>query len=215
MIVFEKFIQAIHNAVLTANVALQKKNEDIIKDYFEDADGAEDLQKSLNEALEATTEVLEQDRPDAELYEKAEDSLTKAKKALQGKSDPDDMVAQSFGSLQPKTVSIQYPDQTKDGLIHREVKVPLITLVPLSMSQVTEVKLHAELEVTVDSSTDELMVSFPVNVPAGEDGVKDDADKSKSNLATIDITIQPHRGTPGLRKLVEGYEKVLRAQIPH
>lgn len=107
--------------------------------------------------------------------------------------------------------TIQFPQKTANGVVMSDVRVPLVTLVPLSMTQISEVRLRTELEIQVED--EELLVSFPVSQSRDLDDKKDES--RSSSRAILQITLTPHHGTEGLRKIVEGYEKVLRAQIPH
>lgn len=114
--------------------------------------------------------------------------------------------------LRPKMTTIQYPQKTASGVVMSDVRVPLITLVPLSMTQISEVKLRTELEIQVEDEG--LLVSFPAPQSGTPDDQEDESHGSSRPIATLEITLTPHHGTEGLRKIVEGYEKVLRAQIP-
>jgi hypothetical protein len=115
--------------------------------------------------------------------------------------------------LRPKMTTIQYPHKTPSGVVMSDVRVPLITLVPLSMTQISEVKLRTELEIQVKDEG--LLVSFPTPQSGTSDDQEDESLASSRPVATLEITLTPHYGTEGLRKIVEGYEKALRAQIPH
>ena len=117
--------------------------------------------------------------------------------------------------LRPRMVTVQYPHQTKEGkTTTSDVHVPLITMVPLSMSQISEVKFRTDLEVQLDNN--ELSVSFPTTLSTANN--RDDGRQSAETarpVAQIEITMTPHHTSEGLRKIIEGYEKVLRSQIPH
>jgi hypothetical protein len=121
----------------------------------------------------------------------------------QAASDP----AQPSGGLRPKMVTILYPQETASGVVMSEIQVPLITLAPLSMTQISEVKLTTELQ--IDLQDQDLLVSFLPAQPNDEN-----SPAAPHPGATLEITLTPHHGTEGLKKLVEGYEKVLRSQIP-
>ncbi|MDE5118927.1 MAG: hypothetical protein O4965_01675 [Trichodesmium sp. St19_bin1] len=70
-------------------------------------------------------------------------------------------------------------------------------------------KFRTELE--IQSEDDELLVSFP----SSQSTKAESQESSVLPRATLDITLTPHQGPEGLKKIVEGYEKVLRAQIPN
>ena len=114
----------------------------------------------------------------------------------------------SHATLKAKTVALQFPEQTSNGTEMRDIHVPLITLIPVSMAQVAEVKFRTNLEIQVEK--DELLVSFPATKSAVENGTEPAAHSS-----SIEITISPQQSSEGLKKLIEGYEKLLRSQIPN
>lgn len=98
-----------------------------------------------------------------------------------------------------------------------DVRVPLITLVPVIMTQISEVRLRSDLVVQIEG--DDVVVSFPVGCSASSN---DDNATTMENMyepeagtvASLEITLTPNTGTAGLKKLIEGYERILRAQIP-
>lgn len=116
-------------------------------------------------------------------------------------------------ALHPKNVVLQYPRQTPNGIEMTDVHVPLITLVPLSLTQVESVRLRADLEFALVD--DEIEISFS----SGGDnqrgcGIFDRGRRGRGS-GRLDITLGPCVGSEGLRHLVEGYEKLFRAQLPH
>jgi hypothetical protein len=114
--------------------------------------------------------------------------------------------------MQPRMTTIQYPQRVADGVVMTDVEVPLIALVPLSMTQVSEVKLTTELEIKIDD--DELLVGFPAPQTTRRTKIRETSQASSRPIATLEITLTPHHGTEGLKRIVEGYERALRAQIP-
>ncbi|MCP4746311.1 MAG: DUF2589 domain-containing protein [Desulfobacteraceae bacterium] len=116
--------------------------------------------------------------------------------------------------LKPSTVVVQYPIVTNNEIKLHDVHVPLITLVPISMAEITQVTFKTELEVTLEN--DELIVSFPLNSSSDNQTLPNEDGQNKENLTntTLEITLKPTTSPQGLLKLVEGYEKALRAQIP-
>lgn len=114
-------------------------------------------------------------------------------------------------NFQAKMVSINYPVKSDDGSIKSvSVDVPLITLVPISTSRIEELKFTTNLEVALNNN-DDLLVSFC------------NEEDSNSNLFTrkktpayakIEITLKPNENPEGLKNIIEGYEKILRTQIP-
>lgn len=111
--------------------------------------------------------------------------------------------------LRPKTITIQYPKETQEGPTVHDVQVPLISIVPISQTAIDEVTINTELELALKD--DELMVSFPQKQKSKFFDKKDDKEKS---CTKVEIKLRPTMETEGLKKLVEGYDKLLRAQIP-
>lgn len=112
-------------------------------------------------------------------------------------------------TYKPKMVEMQFPRRTADGMDTVVAEVPLLVLSPLNTPKVEEVKFTADLEVSTNDS-DELLVSF-------SDQKKESffsGDKGKNTNAHLEITIKAGESPEGLRKIIEGYERALRAQIP-
>ncbi|MFT4723962.1 MAG: hypothetical protein ACI9YP_000358 [Colwellia sp.] len=109
----------------------------------------------------------------------------------------------------PKMVAMAFPSQGADGIDSTIVNVPLITLSPISSPRIKDVKFSAHLEVTANDSN-ELYVAFRApQVNGGENTVTKD-----STNTYIEICLVGHEPPEGLQKIIEGYEKALRAQIP-
>ena len=219
MIKFDAFINAIHAAILSANDALMDKNLDVLEKFFEVAEDSDEFQRKLDDALTSINDVLGQGRTPAgqrltrQKLTTMRASIEEVREALsqQGDLGEDPNQAGLPDKLRPKMTTIQFPHKTANGVVMSDVRVPLVTLVPLSMTQISEVRLRTELEIQVED--EELLVSFPVPQSRALDDEKDES--RSSSRAILQITLTPHHGTEGLRKIVEGYEKVLRAQIPH
>lgn len=115
-------------------------------------------------------------------------------------------------TLRPRTVIMQYPQVTANGVEVHDVHVPLITLVPMSMTKISEVTFKAGLEVAIAEGGEQLHVGFP---SLSEESLEEDGEiiAGKAN-ASIEIKMSPTTTPDGLKKLIEGYEKALRAQIP-
>lgn len=112
--------------------------------------------------------------------------------------------------LKPKTCTVEFPSRTPDGLEVVQAQVPLITLTPISAPKIEEVKFTTDLEITVDDN-DKLLVAFPG--PKKPSFFSRDEIRETSN-ARIEITLTGGEPPEGLKKLIEGYERALRAQIP-
>jgi hypothetical protein len=112
-------------------------------------------------------------------------------------------------NFQAKMVSINYPVKMDDNSIKNvAVDVPLLTLVPISTSRIEELKFTTHLEVILEDNN--LMVSFSNE----EENTSLFSKKRKSALAKIEIVLKPNENPEGLKNIIEGYEKILRAQIP-
>ncbi len=110
------------------------------------------------------------------------------------------------GTLKARMISLEYPLATEGGLTKTKVNVPLITLSPVSTSLIEELKFSTDLYMQVVD--DKLEVSFGVSTPKNDDG------SPQATTAHIDIVVKPQQTSEGLKKLIEGYERALRAQIP-
>lgn len=114
------------------------------------------------------------------------------------------------GKYKAKSISIEHPTTTPEGKLKLvNIDVPLITVVPISSARIELMKFTTVLDVAIEN--DELMVSFSPHGRAGEAGEPGGAQQA---TATLELMIQPQANTEGLTKLIEGYEKALRAQIP-
>lgn len=208
MISFKNFVDAIHDAILAANDSLMDKNEGILQKFFEQ-DGANpgELQDKLDKALKATRDTSKKETSvTREDYKNVSDALKEASDALAG-GDPDSFDAKAPGKLKPRMVTVEYPFQTEDGVKFIDVKVPLITLSPITMSHIEKATLKANFEMEIVD--DELKLNFTnrERAPLGK--------RNKTTRGQLEITIAPTESPEGLLQLIEGYEKVLKSQIPH
>lgn len=163
MISFKAFVNAIHDAILSANDTLSDQNLEILNKYFEGLDGQQ--------------------------------------------ANPD-----NSATLKAKSVVVEYPQPTSGGTKMISVDVPLITLVPLSLSQVEEVKVSADFQIQILG--DELQLLFPKETPPGKKPLFGKDPQKEGTLGRIEIRITPADMSDGLKTLVEGYEKALKSQIP-
>ncbi|MEM8641071.1 MAG: DUF2589 domain-containing protein [Cyanobacteria bacterium P01_G01_bin.54] len=229
MISLSDFVNAIYTAILAANDALTAKNFELLEKYFEEVEDSDESQKTFNDEVETILkDILDPDRasgqqrPPQKKIETLLKSLQEIKaRSLQSSSEEagqspsyqssskgDTQRVELPDKLRPKMTTIQFPQKTANGVVLSDVKVPAITLVPLSMTQISEVKLHTELEIQVEG--EELLVGFST---AHSD--KKSNESRNSSRVTLQIALTPHHGTEGLRQIIEGYEKILRAQIPN
>ena len=206
MISLEQFITSMQGAIQSANNVLRQENLNLLETYFEDSEEAQEIKTSLDRALEAMQEVVDDETQSKDTVEKAMKAFTVAREAFQNENKK--TTDKQSSSLKAKTVALQFPDQTVDGVIMRNVHVPLISLVPISMAQVSEVKFKANLEIQIED--DELLVSF---IPSGT--ASEGKDISERGGSYIEITITPQETPEGLKKLIKGYDSMLRSQIPN
>lgn len=121
---------------------------------------------------------------------------------------------EGHSSLQAKSICIQYPHQTADGKTEMvDVDVPLVTLIPISFPQIEELKLKANFDLQVINN--ELQISFSSEAPKKRRWFCSKSDSGEEGSGLLEITLKPSEGPEGLKRIIEGYEKVLRAQIPH
>lgn len=107
--------------------------------------------------------------------------------------------------LVPKTVIVQYPHVDADGNVDNvDVSVPLITLVPLTLSRLEKAILKADFEMEVENG--ELQLHF-----SHKSGMFDR--KPKGSVGSIEIIFSPQETPEGFKLMVEGYEDILKRQI--
>ena len=113
-------------------------------------------------------------------------------------------------SYVPKTVILDYPLPTSENsggnVTRTQVHVPLITMVPLSMSQIEKAVIRAQFEMEIIN--DELQLNFVSKKSGGLFGGKKD-----DHHCEIEITISPQEMPDGLKVVVEGYDAMLKRQI--
>jgi hypothetical protein len=114
--------------------------------------------------------------------------------------------------MSPRMVQLQYPKITKDGPTEHFVSVPLITLSPVPVLQVSDVQVEMDLEIV--ESDGEIMVGFPQSKQTGESKSSEASTTGGSN-AKITLNIKANEKPMGVQSLIEGYNKTLRAQLPN
>lgn len=115
-------------------------------------------------------------------------------------------------NLVPKTVTMQYPQHTAKGVETVNVEVPLITLIPIEMAQIEQVKLDMDLELQLVDK--KVHVGFSKKRRIVKRGLFGKKTQPTSTSGNIEIILKPQEGPEGLQDVIEGYEKELRAQIP-
>jgi hypothetical protein len=114
-------------------------------------------------------------------------------------------------NLVPKTVTIQYPhldSSDAGGMVVKmtDVQVPLITLVPLTISEIKKATVSVEFEMDVVDG--DLQLDFTSRSSGGLF-----RKKKKIKHGKIDIILTPRDSTEGVKILVEGYERMLKRQF--
>jgi hypothetical protein len=111
--------------------------------------------------------------------------------------------------LEPISVIIDYPFVDDKGDLQKtEIHVPLITLVPLSTSQIEKAILKADFQMQIVD--DELQLDFVYR-----NGSKSGLFKnSKGSKGSLEIVISPQDTSEGLKLLIEAYDTLLKKQIP-
>ena len=197
MIRFQALMQTVQQSIHSAAQEVEKAGSKHINKFFdrianENAEEREEISKELSEAINSGDN------------ERANELLAKFKDAGNDDLDTDD-----DATYRPKMVAMAFPSQGANGVESTIVNVPLITLCPISSPRIKDVKFSADLEVTTDTD-DQLIVAFrPPQVKGGDNTITKDTTNTR-----IEISLVGHEPPEGLQKIVEGYEKALRAQIP-
>ncbi|WP_422359212.1 DUF2589 domain-containing protein [Reichenbachiella sp.] len=213
MFSFKSFVESIQGAVLGANDALMSKNLEVLNQYFEKDDDDGEIQKKIDEALSATDAVV---NPSSKISRQDLDHALRSIKELKSTlSQPDaEEQAMAQGDLRPKTVILNYPTTAPDGSIaNKEVHVPLITLVPVEFSKVEEVRLKADLELSLVN--DELQVGLGKFSNRPKNTEQESEASKKGSVGNVEIVLKPQQMSDGLQHVVDSYEKILKAQLPN
>jgi len=200
MIRFQALMHAIQQSIHSAAQAVESAGFKHIDKFFDEVENenSPENQKKAKKLKDAQSAIDSGD-------------VDTANHLLKEVNDTKDKQSSSEENMiyRPKMVAMAFPAQGEDGVDSTIVNVPLITLCPISSPRIKDVKFTADLEVTADN-TDELHVAFrPPKVEGGENVVSKD-----STNTHIEISFVGHEPPEGLQKIIEGYEKALRAQIP-
>ncbi len=181
MISFKFFVNAIQEAIISASDALMDKNLSLLDKYFIEAPKVADTH-AVGDS---------QDFDDS------------------GKEQPTVKDAATFDKhlLIPRSVALEYPQLGNEGEIENlEVSVPLITLVPLSMSKIDKATITASFRMAV--------VNGEVQLDLGDESRRSFFKrKPKMAWGKIEISLAPQETSEGYKLLVEGYEAILKRQI--
>lgn len=199
MIKFDAFVTAIQSAITKANESLVDRNTSKFIDmYFDPPVESDDLQNKLDKALGSLT------AKDQSRNERLK-ALADARDALSGgKFSADTEHAEMPDSYIPKLVSIQFPFFTENGVEYKDIHVPLITLVPITSTEIKEVTL--ETDIVISESDDEVHLNFERKLFSQMMG--------NAKPGRLTIKVAPRDPAEGLQIVIDGYEKLLRSQIP-
>jgi hypothetical protein len=204
MIRFEEFVHAIQGAIMSAAEVQMKENTRLIQDYFEPADHQDSEDINLDEMITKLEQLTQQSKSTKESVLKSQKEFLQTLESLREKKAGSPTKSPSFRA---KSVSVQFPEHTEDGITMRQVDVPLITLIPVSMIQLSEVRFKTDLEILQDDN--DLRISFPAS------GIEKNNNSPNTAVSTIEIIVKPAELTDGLRVMVNGLNKALRGQIPN
>ncbi|MDI1430028.1 DUF2589 domain-containing protein [Polyangium sorediatum] len=224
MINLEQLVSAVQRSAMAASDALVAKNLDTLQQFFEPAedDEASKITEATQRALSASraaSDAASGATSGAAESDSARAAVRQAAEALETAAAAMAKRRGSSGMLRPKMMAVQFPHVTKEGPGVHTVYVPLIALAPVSFARVSEVRFKTDLHLS--AAGDELAVSFPSSgeasggpppASAAPDGGA--TPKGTPTSASIEIVVSETPLSQGLRLLVEGYERALRAQIP-
>jgi hypothetical protein len=202
MIRFQALMHAVQQSIHSAAQAVESAGFKHIDKFFDkivndDPNDQQEKSKKLGDIQEAIN---------AGDDEKANVLL---KELNESPSDNEQAASEDNVIYRPKMVAMAFPSKGKEGVDSTIVNVPLITLCPISSPRIKDVQFTADLEVTADDN-DELFVAFRApQVTGGEHSISKDTTNTR-----IEISLIGHEPPEGLQKIIEGYEKALRAQIP-
>jgi hypothetical protein len=210
MLDLSELISAINVSVQRASDALSRSAIESFERYFISTKEATDAKVLIRDALERASAQSEHESP-AEVFRQLAHSLEAASTALEP----------GTAGLQPKVVTIDYPMVTKNGPTVHTVHVPLIALSPFTGIQVTRLTFNADLDVH-EGDDGTVKVSFassgkgpPPAEPGSPEREPGDADAPlRRSNTSIQVIVESVPAPDGLRKVIEGYERALRAQIP-
>ena len=122
------------------------------------------------------------------------------------KSNPDEQVENgSSPTMTPESIILKFPHITEKGVEEINVNVPLLTLAPITCPTVDKVEFDTRFE--MEFVDNELQLNFSKD--------NKDTSETKSNRAgQIKITVSPQEIPEGLKNVIEGYERILKSQIP-
>lgn len=207
MLTLNQLVETVNNAALVAADTVRAKNLAIIEDFFELADGEDPSIAAAIAALDAAAEDMD-DGVELDNIRKSRQRLV----AMDG-GDTTEMPPGISPLMRPKMVAIAYPKESFDGPESHIVYVPLIALTPMSTASLSNLTFKTDLELS-QSNSGELLIAFPVADHESIKQTNNNDEQSRAAHASLEISLDASATPQGLKKLIEGYERSLRAQIP-
>ncbi len=207
MLTLNQLVETVNNAALVAADTVRAKNLAIIEDFFELADGKDPSIAAAIAALDAAAEDMD-DGVELDNIRKSRQRLV----AMDG-GDTTQMPPGISPLMRPKMVAVAYPKESIDGPGSHIVYVPLIALTPMSTASLSNLTFKTDLELS-QSDSGELLIAFPVAEHKSIKQTNNNDEQSRAAHASLEISLDASATPQGLKKLIEGYERSLRAQIP-
>ncbi|MGL1957291.1 MAG: DUF2589 domain-containing protein [Colwellia sp.] len=201
MIRFQALMHSIQESIHSAAEAVESAGDKHLKKFFD---------KILNEHYQDKVDEIKEAKKEGD-----NERVKELRKEMVNLPTGEDDSTEGVFIYRPKMVAMAFPSQGVNGVESTIVNVPKITLSPISSPRIKDVKFTADLEVTTEENDgkeghEELKVAFRApQVSGGENIVTKD-----STNTHIEICLVGHEPPEGLQKIIEGYEKALRAQIP-
>lgn len=206
MLSLKELVEAVNLAALGAADAVRIKNLEIIEDFFEPDDEPDPSKAAAIAALDAAAESMEPGQ-ERDSVRQARERLVSG--SLDGTSDTD---MGSGTAMRPRMVAISYPKETSEGPGSHLVYVPLVTLTPMTTASLSNITFRTDLELSQTEDGD-LEIAFPCTGSySGEK--REPGGGARGAAASLEISLDAAAPSQGLQKLIEGYERALRAQIP-
>ncbi|PHS08209.1 MAG: hypothetical protein COA78_12975 [Blastopirellula sp.] len=220
MLLLTELVEVVNRAAIAAADTVRDKNMAVIEDFFEYSDELEDETPDVLLKLESKIEELEaivetmKEGPDRDKIKQRIDQLNEERERYinSGSGNGNSGTPPGVGPpMRPKMVAITYPKETIDGPASHIVLVPLIALTPMSMATLSKLTFRTDLDIH-QSEDGELKISFPEGKIKMAEGNSENT--YRTSTATLEITLDGTPPSQGMKKLIEGYERALRAQIP-
>lgn len=107
-------------------------------------------------------------------------------------------------------VSMAFPNIESNHNTTVNINVPLIAITPISSPQIKEVKIKSNLDIYADENG-EISIAWANNK---KQGIFDCKSQNNATNTEIEVTITGRESPEGLQRIIEGYERALRSQIP-